>query len=134
MKKVAHSPPFELLLLLTCLLRDEDLRSLKPWVPFIHQAQWVSGRVLCSRSGGGGGEDLENLITELTCRLTAEGATNPSRILVLLLTDWEVMEPGVIERVLNQLVRWCPEAHIEAMWPMSMQGNALDLILLAGEA
>ena len=133
MKKEAHSPPFELLLLLTCLLRDEDLRSLKPWARFIHQAQWASGRVLCNHSGGGDGEDLENLITELTCRLTAGGATNPSRVLVLLLTDWEVMEVGIIERALNQLVRWCPGAHIEAMWPMAMQGNALDLILLAGD-
>lgn len=134
MEKAPPGTPYDFLLLLTCLLQDEDLKSLRTWTPFFHEAQWASGRLLCSQSDGGDDEDLDTLVTELTRCLAERGITDPNRVLVLLITDWEVMEAAVIERVMNRLVQWYPGAHVEALWPMAMYGRALDLILVAGKA
>ena len=134
MKKKAPQIPFDLLLLLTCLFRDEDMKAIGPWFPFKHETRWTSGRVLRDCFGAFNHDDLDTVLKGLAANITEQGVENPGRVLAIVLTDWEVMEASVLEQVLNHLWRIYPEAHLEALWPSSIEAGALDLILVAGDA
>ena len=134
MKKDEPQTTFELLLLLTCLFRDEDMKALRPWFPFMHKGQWATGQVRRVGCDAFDSHDLDALVLALVSSLEDRGVTKPDRILALLLTDWEVMDITAIEQVLLLLSRIYPEVHIEALWPSSSQGETLDLFLIAGDA
>jgi hypothetical protein len=133
MKKDAPRIPHDLQLLLTCLLRSNDLKTLGSWIPFVTKAQWAAGRVSCHLFDSVCSDDLGAVILELTSSLAARGMGEPSQVLALVLTNWEVMEVGLLEQICNHLHRSYPEARIEALWPSAAEGGTLDLILLAGD-
>jgi hypothetical protein len=131
MKKEASQIPFDLLLLLTCLFRDGDMKALRPWLPFRPGTRWASGRVLRDRFGAFHHGDLETALEDLAAAIRDTGAEDPGRVLAIVLTDWEIMEVSVLEQILNVLWRIYPEVHLEAQRPSSVEAGTLDLILVA---
>ena len=128
-----HIPPtpFELLLKITGLLRPEDLKNYLSWLPFLKEACWVSGSGSLNLNREEESVAIPGLIFGLSSSLVEQGVTNPDRLLVFIIANWEVVEVGVIGEVFEILGRCQPKAQIEALCLHSEEGQALELILAA---
>jgi len=134
MKKDEPQTTFELLLLLTCLSRNEDMEALRPWLSFIQKGQWATGQVRRVGCDAFDSHELDALVLDLVSSLEGLGVSKSDRILALILTDWEFMDVAAIEQVLLHLARIYPDLHIEALRPSSRQERTFDLFLIAGDA
>jgi hypothetical protein len=129
MDKHTTPTPFELLLKITGLLRPEDLKILQPFLSFMKDAFWVSGSRMLHLVHGGESGALHGLIFDLAYSLEEQGASNPDRLLVFIIANWEIVEVGVIEEVFELLGQCHPEAKIEALCLHSEESQAIEVIL-----
>jgi len=132
MVKHISPTPFELLLKITGLLRQEDLKTYLSWQPFLREASWVSGSGSLNLSRDEESGIMPGLILGLTSSLVEQGVDNPDRLLVFIIANWEIVEVGVIEEVFEFLGRFHPKARIEALCLHSEEVQVMEVILAAG--
>ena len=124
--------PFRMLLQVAGRLRSEDLASFQSWIPFLEQAQWVTGRMIMDDRLKPQSEALDDLVEGLFPLSSNQGELNPVRIACFLMADWERMEVSSIEHVLNLLGTRFPEARIEALLLDSGVERVVDLVVVVG--
>ncbi len=132
MDEITPKTPFELLLRITGLLRAEDLKSLLPYLPFLKEATWASGSRLLDQIQSGESGALPSMLFGVASSLADQGASRPARLLAVVIADWEALEVGVIEEILDLLGQSYPKARIEVLWLHSEGDVAFEVILAAG--
>jgi hypothetical protein len=113
-------------------LRSEDLATFRAWVPFLEQAQWVTGRMIMNDRLKPQSEALDDLVKGLLPRFPDQGELNLVRIALFFMSDWERMEVSSIEQVFNLLGVKFPNARIEALLLDSGAERVVDLVLVVG--